>query len=536
MSTADRSQLRGRAARWLLDIETVWGILRFSDRPVSVTDTRGNTYQYAGGLSPLTVSLGADIEALPIEVYSEAAEWVLHHARGQSVEEAPVTLRRWHEGLTLELAYTIAVGALREVQIGDPAAPGRMRASLDANRRRMSEQVPTGEAQVNAQTWSDPDQAIEGVHYPIVLGIPGYPTGAAAVPALAVQGNRDAVTVFPVKFLIGDGRIQASSATLTDLTSRPRTNEVHDVVVQKDNAGREISYLSVSNSTALTMEPGRSFFVGFSSDTGGGARARDGDRPIRGLGEVLRYLYETYTTVAIDAAEMEARRAELDVFKIDTAIMSPVYIDDWVRAEILGKFPVRLVEGRNGVYFARERYTATRQEVTLHLNANRASGGGVRVERVSGLQKRDGAIVNHLTVSYAPDAASGRMKKLVIVSHENNASHAKWYPSYLAAMSHASYGHKPLERQLGVLWDDATAALVARSIIARDSLPRHGTQVSAPPELESTRIGTVVAYTDDSLHYAERLARVDNVIPGPGAALLDLTFMSDPTRTNVRTS
>ena len=539
MSTADRSQLRGRRAYWLLEIAAPWGVLRFADEAVTVTDADGDSYRYAGGLTRLTVGRGADLQALPIEVYADEVDWLLYLARGQGIEQASATLRRWHAGTSLEFAQVVLRGLLRDVELGDPRAPSRMRASLDANRHRMSDAVPPGEAQVNDVTWSGspgPDEAIQGVHYPLVIGMPGFPSGSAAVPALGIRGNASGVTVYPVQFLIADGRIQASSVTISDLSATPRASEVHNVLTQEDDAGRLVSYVSISSGGSLIMEPGRAYFFGCSSDTGGGIRARDGDRPIRGLGEVLRYLYETYTRIDIDRDEMEARRAELDVFKIDTAIISPTKIDDWVQAEIVGKYPVVAVEGPRGLYFRRQRYTATPQDVSLHLRAGRTVGGGCRVERVSGLIRRPGEITNQLTVSYGPDAASGRMTRQAIISHRQNSNHTKWFPSYLAGVSHGIYGERPRELKLGVCWDAATAALVGRTTVERDALPRFGIQVSAPAELEAVRLGTVVSLDDPSLYATDRLATVEDVVVGPNTVTLDLTLLSDPMRTDVRTS
>ena len=572
------TQIRGRAARWLLDL--TWyrrGVVRFSDRAVSVSSDAGDL-EYAEGLgADLSVSTAAEVEDITITIRSDLVDWLAEWRRGASLERIPATLRRWYVGTSFESARVVSDGYLVRCSVGDPRDPSSLRGRLVPRSVAAERTTPD-----RVLDWTDfhlsaahgrgagrymlSTSPSNGKFRTIVIGRPGAPDGDPAVPALemTLTGDTIADSQEPTWFLADHAMLTDAGAGhfvyLTDLDTVAVTTVYNDVELEQDEQGRIVTWGQSATApgwpapagSPITANQrcntGRSFWYGFTDAIGGLANPY---RPgvLRGLGDVLRWLYEFRGGRLVDGGSCESFAAELNQYLIDFAWTDPVTVDEWVEAEILRVYPVRIIRGPAGVYFRRRSFRATSADVVVSLSVR---GNGIRVDAASALVPLEVSLASAVVVQYAFRAMSEYLRSVRIGITPEIAATGSTFAraredasgtlleggSHFAEVAAANFGATERTIQVPTTWDPSTAGRIALDYLDRESLPRYRRTYTGGRELEALRIGDVVELDDPAIFPdlvasgssfpRPRLATIEDVVFGGEAAVVTVEIIRDP--------
>lgn len=524
--------LLGTEGRWVLAVD--WyerGTVYFSEVGF-VLGTDAGDVLVEGGLGEITLGR---VEASPevrVVVDSDRVDWLSSWRRGLFLERIPARLYRWHTGDDLEDARLVVEGYLGDVTVADPTARDRLSAVLRPldlvtgdllpSLTVTKASIPSLSFIVNAATTDDGPSL--GASRPEVFGRPGYPTGQPAIPALELTLTDDTISdsKSPGWLLCGH-TVRAANCLLWDVTDFA-VSVVEGVVQTQDEQGRTFSAAAdTANPWApLTNErvnSGRSFWWGLASPAEGRSNPyRTGD--LRGLSDVLRYLYERVGGRQVDVGRMETYAAELNKYQIDAVLTEPTEIGAWIEGEILRVYPVRIIQGPNGLYCRRRTFRATEADAVATLSTR---GGGILVSATSPLSPVAVTLASRVRVSYAYRTLSTYQESVTVgvtpgdAAETTSAGVLAEGGAHWAEIVEPYVGTVEAVIEVPTTWDRATAQRLALDYLDAQSLPRHRRLYEGGVELEGLALGDVVRLDDPDLNPDEvLLATVEEVeVGGP---------------------
>lgn len=525
--------LLGTEGRWVLAVD--WyerGTVYFSDEGFTLGTDAGDVL-VSSGLGDITLGR---VEASPevrVVVDSDRVDWLSSWRRGLFLERIPARLYRWHTGETLEDARLVVEGYLGDVTVADPTARDRLSAvlrPLDLVTGALLPSLTVTRASIGVFAGVSPggnvteDGPSLGASRPEVFGRPGYPTGQPAIPALELTLTDDTIADGKLPaWLICGHTIRAANCLLWDVTDFA-VSAIEAVETRQDQQGRR--YSSVSNASnpwaPLTDErvnSGRSFWWGLASPAEGRSNPyRVGD--LRGLSDVLRYLYERVGGRQVDVGRMETFAAELNVYQIDAVLTEPTEIAEWIEGEILRVYPVRIIQGPSGLYCRRRTFRATEADAVATLST---TGGGILVSATSPLSPVAVTLASRVRLSYGYRTLSTYQESVTVGVTPGDA--AETTPAGVLAEGGAHWA-EIVEPYVGTVeavvevpttWDRATAQRLALDYLDAQSLPRHRRLYEGGVELEGLTLGDVVRLDDPDLNPDEvLLATVEEIeVGGP---------------------
>lgn len=527
--------LLGTEGRWLLAVD--WyerGTVHFSDVGFVLESDRGDLI-VSPGLGEITLGR---VEASPevrIVVDSDRVDWLASWRRGLFLERIPARLYRWHSGETLEDARLVVEGYLGDVTVADPTARDRLSAVLRPLDLVTGDLLPNLTITiasipfVNPRTGltdpnTTPDGPSLGMSRPEVFGRPGYPNGQPAIPALELTLTDDTVAdgKSPSWLLCGHP-IRASTCFLWDVTDYELLANL--AVSQKfDQQSRTYSAIAVNGNPWAVYGPervnsGRSFWWGLVSPAEGRSNPyRSGD--LRGLSDVLRYLYERIGGRKVDTGRMETYAAELNAYQIDAVLTEPTEIGAWIEGEILRVYPVRIIQGPDGLYCRRRTFRATEADAVATLSTR---GGGILVSAASPLSPVAVTLASRVRVSYAFRTLSTYQESVTVgvtpgdAAETTSAGVLAEGGAHWAEIVEPYVGTVEAVIEVPTTWDRATAQRLALDYLDAQSLPRHRRLYEGGVELEGLTLGDVVRLDDPDLNASEvLLATVEEVeVGGP---------------------
>ena len=524
--------LLGTEGRWVLAVD--WyerGTVYFSEVGF-VLGTDAGDVLVEGGLGEITLGR---VEASPevrVVVDSDRVDWLSSWRRGLFLERIPARLYRWHTGDDLEDARLVVEGYLGDVTVADPTARDRLSAVLRPLDLVTGDllpsltvtiaSIPSLSFVVNAATTADGPSL--GASRPEVFGRPGYPTGQPAIPALELTLTDDTISdsKSPGWLLCGH-TVRAANCLLWDVTDFA-VSVVEGVVQTQDEQGRTFSAAADTGNpwSPLTDErvnTGRSFWWGLASPAEGRSNPyRTGD--LRGLSDVLRYLYERVGGRKVDTGRMETYAAELNKYQIDAVLTEPTEIGAWIEGEILRVYPVRIIQGPDGLYCRRRTFRATEADAVATLSTR---GGGILVSATSPLSPVAVTLASRVRVSYAYRTLSTYQESVTVGVTPGDAAETTSAGVLAEGGAHWAESVEPyvgtVEAVIEVptTWDRATAQRLALDYLDAQSLPRHRRLYEGGVELEGLALGDVVRLDDPDLNPDEvLLATVEEVeVGGP---------------------
>ena len=524
--------LFGTEGRWVLAVD--WyerGTVYFSEVGF-VLGTDAGDVLVEGGLGEITLGR---VEASPevrVVVDSDRVDWLSSWRRGLFLERIPARLYRWHTGDDLEDARLVVEGYLGDVTVADPTARDRLSAVLRPldlvtgdllpSLTVTKASIPSLSFIVNAATTDDGPSL--GASRPEVLGRPGYPTGQPAIPALELTLTDDTISdsKSPGWLLCGH-TVRAANCLLWDVTDFA-VSVVEGVVQTQDEQGRTFSAAADTGNpwSPLTDErvnTGRSFWWGLASPAEGRSNPyRVGD--LRGLSDVLRYLYERVGGRKVDTGRMETYADELNAYQIDAVLTEPTEIGAWIEGEILRVYPVRIIQGPNGLYCRRRTFRASEADAVATLST---TGGGILVSATSPLSPVAVTLASRVRVSYAYRTLSTYQESVTVgvtpgdAAETTSAGVLAEGGAHWAEIVEPYVGTVEAVIEVPTTWDRATAQRLALDYLDAQSLPRHRRLYEGGVELEGLALGDVVRLDDPDLNPDEvLLATVEEVeVGGP---------------------
>ena len=524
--------LLGTEGRWVLAMD--WyerGTVYFSEVGF-VLGTDAGDVLVEGGLGEITLGR---VEASPevrVVVDSDRVDWLSSWRRGLFLERIPARRYRWHTGDDLEDARLVVEGYLGDVTVADPTARDRLSAVLRPldlvtgdllpSLTVTKASIPSLTFVVNAATTDDGPSL--GASRPEVFGRPGYPTGQPAIPALELTLTDDTISdsKSPGWLLCGH-TVRAANCLLWDVTDFA-VSVVEGVVQTQDEQGRTFSAAADTGTpwSPLTDErvnTGRSFWWGLASPAEGRSNPyRTGD--LRGLSDVLRYLYERVGGRKVDTGRMETYAAELNKYQIDAVLTEPTEIGAWIEGEILRVYPVRIIQGPAGLYCRRRTFRATEADAVATLSTR---GGGILVSATSPLSPVAVTLASRVRVSYAYRTLSTYQESVTVgvtpgdAAETTSAGVLAEGGAHWAEIVEPYVGTVEAVIEVPTTWDRATAQRLALDYLDAQSLPRHRRLYEGGVELEGLALGDVVRLDDPDLNPdAVLLATVEEVeVGGP---------------------
>ena len=520
--------LLGTEGRWVLAVD--WyerGTVYFSEVGF-VLGTDAGDVLVEGGLGEITLGR---VEASPevrVVVDSDRVDWLSSWRRGLFLERIPARLYRWHTGDDLEDARLVVEGYLGDVTVADPTARDRLSAVLRPldlvtgdllpSLTVTKASIPSLSFIINAATTDDGPSL--GASRPEVLGRPGYPNGQPAIPALELTLTDDTLadSKSPGWLLCGHA-LRASTCTIWS----DELSVSHAITQTQDEQDRVFSALANTGSPWGIAPPpvnsGRSFWWGLASPAEGRSNPyRTGD--LRGLSDVLRYLYERVGGRQVDVGRMETYAAELNAYQVDAVLTEPTEIGAWIEGEILRVYPVRIIQGPNGLYCRRRTFRATEADAVATLSTR---GGGILVSAPSPLSPVAVTLASRVRVSYAYRTLSTYQESVTVgvtpgdAAETTSAGVLAEGGAHWAEIVEPYVGTVEAVIEVPTTWDRATAQRLALDYLDAQSLPRHRRLYEGGVELEGLALGDVVRLDDPDLNPDEvLLATVEEIeVGGP---------------------
>ncbi len=546
MGQLRRLDLLGKRAHWLLDIDVNGSPFRFATAPLEILRADGVTLVYREGLDDIRHSLTAEGStdfSIPITLDNSEA-WRDLIANYAQLERAAAVIYRWFDGQTFEQARKVLDGTVQGFAYGEQLEP----VSFDVVRqiRTRGRKFPTPAMVADEVTW--PVRVglvlaanVIGAFYPIVIGAPGtvanVTDGRPATDGLLVEFRSPPPNDH--RLMIAGHRVQATTVLVSDYNEPlgPVSNLIA-VEEMQDLVGRTISYadLSVFAMGGGDVEQNRAYYVAWSApDGGGGLVSPVSNTLLRGAGDVILWLFQTWTDVRFDAARFSAVRETLNSYKIDTFVNDPIDPIEWLNSQIIPLLPIAPYQGEDGLYFYLRRPTVDRWDNVARLDADLG-----QIQRDSAVTMASDQIVNEVTVLFQPDRSTGRFRARVIISADDGARgedeleaglvevDSRVQGSYLAKLSRQEYERQPIEIEAPAVWDEATAVRIGHDTIAEQALPRRFVDYTGEIDLEAFEVGNPIILNDTAVELLNVVAVILDMTIGGPEVTLHLELIDDP--------
>jgi hypothetical protein len=529
-----RRDLRIRRPMWLLELLVGGRELLYAEQPVAIEDSRGRIRVYQEGLGGLVEGVAGEgeLERSISVTLDAAADWSALTTPGRSLERAPARLLRWPDGALYELARPVLEGQARGLAYGGELEPITF-AVVRAAARADGGVVPPARAVVDASTWPVAAgyavaEAALGAGYPLIIGQPG----SATVPASSCPlVETDHASLTADRVVVSVAPVVATQVEVFDVTDAGAFEaQTLAIVATADAAGRTVQTAIVGGQFAVATTSKRRYQASWIH--GGGVRNPSTGALLRGAGDVIEWLITTFSRVAFDSTAFGASRDVLNSYLLDFYLDDRTDVQELVGA-IAAMLPVHARQGRNGLYYALRRLEIRPEDAIASLSADR-----LEVQRDGGIEVDSDGIVNEVAVSFAPAGSSDRYTRRLILTGQDRADElapglqlgtdARVETTYRATLSQREYGVLPIEIDLPLVWDAATARRVALDTLALQTGARRFVRYSGGWELEAVEPDQVVLIADEETGLDAAPALVLDVEIGGPSVALDLMLYDDP--------
>jgi hypothetical protein len=539
--TIGRPITQAGPGRWLLDLDLggqLWRIGTEEVRPLS--RARGGQVVYVAGLDDLSFEL--DTESVSVRVRSGGADtWARQRRVLGPIRGRRFVLRLWYEGQVLEDAFVALQGVVEGAAFGSTDDPYTLELSCARDMVALSRAIVGPNQRMGDDTFAKLNTDTDGMVYPVVFGHPGE-GGIPCSPALryydTIPGNY---------FVVAGHHVAASHVVLWNLSQEedPLPGDTYPVTNTRDLLGQDVAIIgpvpaSGGGAGTVHAKVDNEYAVSWLRPLGGGVRHRG--RAVSGLGDLLEWGADRFSSALFDQGEMSARRESLNRFRVGGFFneLETVW-QEWLESNVLNLFELEEVQGPRGVYYQEIRHSTDRRLVRGRLVTGGA-GGGYRVERVAPVSESDDDIFNRITISYGPLAGSTQQYLVDVPMgawQYNSGDHSERPPPSVilrdprCEYSERIFGPRESKWETGLVWDAGTAEAVARTKAQRHALPKQLTVYQGGRELLDFRKHEVVSVLDLSpgAAFEDDLAIVRGVSIVDGQTVrLSVAIDTDPLR------
>lgn len=488
---------------WIVELDVDGNTFRWSTRRLEITTADGDIIVCAPGLSQEPqLSQGEEIS---VQIVDPSQDWT---QRPERIELSPSRLLLWRQGTVYERAEVYSYG-----HAATPTYGPRGRLSWDIRTDDSDDglQMPDILAVVDDSTWpvtlspvhSIPEEA-EGVHYPIIMGYPGYVAGRATpYPVVPVPIAQWAAAAFGTTYYaVGERPLPVVGSDVYVENVESDLRGWLTAAVATDLLGRRITVVPAGSTFPGSITEKKSIYAGFSAAEGGGL--------YRGAYDVIEWLLRTWGgTSAIDWTRM--RDAEwLNRYQVDTWINAPTRPWEWLQATLLRQLPVTVQRSTRGRYLERDRYTASAADALGSLDTARNEWS-----RDSDISWADIDVANEFTAEFRIQRSGVATARRILTSSTENVGQRVYgtgdervSADSRCVLSQSRYGLRQSSPiKLGWTWDEGTALAVLQDEAAKRALPWR--EVSGwVRDGADMRTGDVYLLTDDEMGLADTVAIV----------------------------
>ena len=519
-----RSESRSRFV-YLLQLRYASRVFRWtSGEAVDIASDSG-TLHYRAGL-PVSWTDGGDVLSIDSEQRSvsfdalnmpedvDVAELV---EAGHDLAAALGELSIWVTGRTYEERIPLLEGRAVAPTYGGQGEPIAL--TIEERLYDDASTLLNPAGHVTPTTWPLADPAMFGRAYPLVVGRPGRYVEADGTDGKTTGSPALLVNTSSKRFLVAGHRVQASTVRIINTTK----GEARDVPVSvtTDGLGREVSP-GDSSGTGLSIVAGDEYWVRW--DSGSALVGDDSTTPVQQAGDVLQYVLQR-STLRVDRGAMSGAVAYLNRYRLDFYVDDPdVSAWDWLADNVLPLLPVSVVGGPRGLRPVLFRWDARAVDA---VDSIQAGPDAVRVSAVSYSVEEP---VQTVQVSYAPRGGEGDHLRDVTLAGDTTTPDAGQHRALRS--SFVRYGERRILRlATDVVYDDATAQLIASTLASTYALPRREVVYELDPRRFGTlEAGQVVTLTDSEIHLADAVAVVQSIEWGAVTMSVALVLTEDPAR------
>lgn len=508
---------RGLPYRWLLDLEYAGRTWRLTDGiSIDLVDASNTVYRYHGGLTVGTVEEALDLfsstptpRSVSVSIQLPGIDVAELVEQGHLPERAEGILYVWYSG-HLEDRRPVLTGRLVQATVGQYSDP--LEAALEeAWGTEDAGRMVDGDRVVTDTSWPQHDTpTLTSQVYQLVFGYPGRHSqqrGYILDVTPAVPGYQ-VVTGGAVASVQAAGhRVQATQVALWDYGTS--TSYGYVAVAEAQDFEARI----VTTGTQAGPVAGAKLWTAWYPTYGGGL-VEDGVL-VRGAGDVLAYALHR-SSLRVDWGSLAGLRA-LQGHAVDTYCNEDISPWEWLTGSILPFLPVSVAGGAWGIRLVPWRWWATAQDASIHLDTSR---GASLISRQT-WDARD-PTANRITVRYVLCGPTGEYLYYRTAAAEVDLDD-DWvtvHPRCIASVQR--YGEIPLEVEIPICYDDATAGLYLEYLVQRYALPQRVCTVQVGAEAEYVREGDVATLTDEGSYQVDAVWHVERKRYVGGAIELDL--------------
>lgn len=526
------AEFTGAEVVWLLELTWAGRVFRWATTtpdtgPRVLTDLDGNVYPYEGGLQMPTVDRQVSIQATAVDglalgfdvLFPADVDVAQLVSEGHDLSTATAEVALHLAGGFYEDRDVVLSGGLRKPSYDVAGEPVQF--TVEAEPYDDGALIPTVSQRVTLSTWPTRPQSSDGLYYPIVFGTPGAfrssagssltTSGSPAIVVEASGGNAQTLLLAGHLCAANGVRIYDSSGTGEDFSTAST----------QDTLGQWTTTVDVSSAASIDLTD-TDFWAGW--DGLAALVDADGTTVVQSAGALMQWMLDRSTS-GVDRGRWAAVASKLTRYTLAGYIDAPVSPTEWIEDNVLPLVPVTLVDGPSGRYPVLWRYTATASDAVDHIEF----GPGVtRVGRITyPLLNRDR--VNEVRFDFAKRAKNGQAYRSVAVVAESAGS-SEEYPSRRALLSKARSGMRAVQLDSDIVYDQATALLVCRDVLARDGLSQRLVSYQLPQQYGHLVVSDVVTLTDAGRHFTDLVGLVQGIEWEGDTLTVELLLIEDPDR------
>lgn len=530
------NDIQGAELCFLLDVDWLGKIYRFSTVPIDITDTNtGELYRYNGGLGNPTIDqqtsfVGFDIDgnSISMELTFNDVNWIAEWLQGRSLELAAAAVSMIvidesnHTSFKYEDRVPLFLGKVKDPIIGTPTRPlGHIIFSIENSTNVKAIKMLDNSFEIDPYVFPGLDQRaatlgriIEtpiGQYVPFVFGALGEwyirksgsgrfqiltdQDSARCSPAYIINATGSGGSL-RIELIIAMGTVTAPRIRIWDQDGGNFVNYVYTATnadgTQYSYTWYELGHVIEDNNFVPGLDEDQTFWVSW-AEYGEGIQDPLTGQSLGPAGNLCLYCLDQ-TGLEYDKAAWVGLVTVLNRYKFAGYINDPsILVLDWFKENIVANLPIEVFNGPNGLtprlnlYFTQD---------TIPANHYILESGMFEIQ--TGLQPLEVQPFNKVTVKYGFTGRLEHYLSTVIIDPTFNGNdNAFIQRDPVSDISYSRFGLLETVIELPFVWEMHTAYRIARDRIRMSALGAYGIEVSAFPQFGFLEVGEIIALTTE---------------------------------------
>ena len=541
------NDIQGAELCFLLDVDWLGKIYRFSTVPIDITDTNtGELYRYNGGLGNPTIDqqtsfVGFDIDgnSISMELTFNDVNWIAEWLQGRSLELAAAAVSMIvvdesnHTSFKYEDRVPLFLGKVKDPIIGTPTRPlGHIIFSIENSTNVKAIKMLDNSFEIDPYVFPGLDQraatlgrVIEtpiGQYVPFVFGALGEwyirKSGSGRFQILTDQDSARCSPAYIIDATGSGGSLRIELIIAMGTVTAPRIriwdqdggNFVNYVYTATNADGTQYSYtwyeqghVIEDNSFTPGLDEDQTFWVSW-AEYGEGIQDPLTGQSLGPAGNLCLYCLDQ-TGLEYDKPAWVGLVTVLNRYKFAGYINDPsILVLDWFKQNIVANLPIEVFNGPNGLtprlnlYFTQD---------TIPANHYILESGMFEIQ--TGLQPLEVQPFNKVTVKYGFTGRLEHYLSTVIIDPTYNGNdNAFIQRDPVSDISYSRFGLLETVIELPFVWEMHTAYRIARDRIRMSALGAYGIEVSAFPQFGFLEVGEIIALTTEKFGLVEHKCQI----------------------------